>query len=400
MLVHLRRECAAIEVVEAAYVESRSIDTWLERVVDVACPAFAADLGLIATVMRRAPERVGIEAYAERDNPFGWVRGLFEQACRDVPAHYFEPYYGVGPPVRSLDEIQQVIRASGHDVDVGARFVEMGGLADLRLMVGHPTHDTVLSIAALDRGTGPAARLDRRRLTQLVLHLENAARLHLVSHEELAILTPDGRIEHVDTQRTTSSDRAELGGRVQAIERIRTGAHDEGLDAWPALVNGVYSLMERTDHDGKRYYVAFENPHASRAHRTLSGREQRVIELTARGLSGKWTAYSLGLSEATVSEALASAATKLGVSSRTSLVAVASELIGRPCEQAGAESPFTESEREVLALVRTGMSNEAIASARGRSVRTIANQVASLLRKTGAGSRRALAALPATTQAD
>lgn len=398
MLVQLRRECLAIEVVEAAYVESGSIGTWLERVVEVACPAFAADLGLIATVMRRRPDRVSIEAYAERDNPLGWVRGLFEQACRDVPAHYFDPYYGIGPPVRSLDEIQKAIRASGHDVDVGARFVEQGGLTDLRLMVGHPTLDTVLSIAALDQGTGAAPRLDRRRLTQLVLHLENAARLHLVSHDELAVITPDGRIKHLDTKRTTSSDRAELGGRVQVIERIRTGAHHEGLDAWPALVNGAYSLLERTDCDGQRYYVALENPRESRAHRALSSREQRVIELTARGLSGKWTAYSLGLSEATVSETLASAATKLGVSSRTSLVAVASELIGRAAARPRAEAPFTESEREVLALVRMGMSNEAIASARGRSVRTIANQVASLLRKTGAGSRRALAALPDNAQ--
>lgn len=45
------------------------------------------------------------------------------------------------------------------------------------------------------------------------------------------------------------------------------------------------------------------------------------------------------------------------------------------------------SEREVLAAIVRGESNADIAGARKTSVRTIANQVASILRKTGASSR-------------
>jgi DNA-binding NarL/FixJ family response regulator len=48
---------------------------------------------------------------------------------------------------------------------------------------------------------------------------------------------------------------------------------------------------------------------------------------------------------------------------------------------------LTSAEREVLARLVRGESNQAIACARNTSVRTIANQVASLLRKTGAASR-------------
>ena len=48
---------------------------------------------------------------------------------------------------------------------------------------------------------------------------------------------------------------------------------------------------------------------------------------------------------------------------------------------------LTAAERDVLARVARGESNAAIAKARKTSVRTIANQVASLLRKTGAASR-------------
>ena len=48
---------------------------------------------------------------------------------------------------------------------------------------------------------------------------------------------------------------------------------------------------------------------------------------------------------------------------------------------------LTPAEREVLELVVRGESNAAIARARNTSVRTIANQVAALLRKTGSASR-------------
>ncbi len=48
---------------------------------------------------------------------------------------------------------------------------------------------------------------------------------------------------------------------------------------------------------------------------------------------------------------------------------------------------LSAAEREVLDLVVQGKSNAEIARARGTSVRTVANQVASMLKKLGAGSR-------------
>lgn len=48
---------------------------------------------------------------------------------------------------------------------------------------------------------------------------------------------------------------------------------------------------------------------------------------------------------------------------------------------------LTDAERDVLARVVRGDSNAAIAKARKTSVRTVANQVASLLRKTSSKSR-------------
>lgn len=48
---------------------------------------------------------------------------------------------------------------------------------------------------------------------------------------------------------------------------------------------------------------------------------------------------------------------------------------------------LTEAEADVVARIVGGASNRAIAAARGTSTRTVANQVASLLRKLGVASR-------------
>jgi DNA-binding CsgD family transcriptional regulator len=53
----------------------------------------------------------------------------------------------------------------------------------------------------------------------------------------------------------------------------------------------------------------------------------------------------------------------------------------------GDDPQLTKAEREVLRLVVQGASNAAIAKARKASARTVANQVAKLLKKLGAGSR-------------
>lgn len=60
-----------------------------------------------------------------------------------------------------------------------------------------------------------------------------------------------------------------------------------------------------------------------------------------------------------------------------------------------APAGLTRAESEVLALVIAGLSNVEIARARGRATRTIANQVATIFRKVGVGSRLELFALQA-----
>jgi DNA-binding NarL/FixJ family response regulator len=121
----------------------------------------------------------------------------------------------------------------------------------------------------------------------------------------------------------------------------------------------------------------------------LSNRERQVVELAAHGFANKVIACELGLTLSTVSVYLVKAGRKLGVRGRVALIrsywyALQDEL--------RLPAHLSQSERAVAMLILTGASNAEIGTARGKSARTIANQVSSIFRKLGVGSRGQLAA--------
>lgn len=125
--------------------------------------------------------------------------------------------------------------------------------------------------------------------------------------------------------------------------------------------------------------------------RALTEREAHVVTLAVRGLPTKLIAYELGLSPSTICKLMSSAATKIGATSTTDLVRIAGLAQNEP-RTSSTMAMLSGAEREVLELIERGLTNDRIAALRSRSVRTIANQVASILRKTKEPSRRALVA--------
>jgi DNA-binding NarL/FixJ family response regulator len=160
------------------------------------------------------------------------------------------------------------------------------------------------------------------------------------------------------------------------------------MDLWPALLSGKVSLVPRGT-SAKRHYELIENAASSIDLRALSQPELDVLQQSARGLSTKLVAYALGVSPGSVSGRLAQVAAKLGVASRLELLRVASLFSGDPRAREP-DAALSEAEKDVLALLERGLSNGEIARLRARSTRTIANQVASLLRKTNSATRREL----------
>ena len=163
------------------------------------------------------------------------------------------------------------------------------------------------------------------------------------------------------------------------------------LAAWADLVCGKCSLVASEQRGGGRIYLLYQNGPKGRARRRLTRMEAAVVGAEARALPGKMIAYSLGVAPSTVSTTLRSATAKLGLSSSTELAQVVRALVEESTRID--DGRLSAAEREVLTLLLEGKSNREVARARGRSERTVANQVASILRKTGCASCRALRVL-------
>ncbi len=169
--------------------------------------------------------------------------------------------------------------------------------------------------------------------------------------------------------------------------RIRFDAEDV---SWSVFTAGGYEFeaLPRSLHE--RGYRVVERSRCGPRRLALTEREVTALAMTIDGAAGKQVAHSLGVSPGSVTRILTGIAARLGLASRAELVCVASRIrstapVVRP--------KLTPAEERVLALVGVGLTNAAIARARGTSVRTVANQVSSILEKTGRPTRRTLAAL-------
>lgn len=234
------------------------------------------------------------------------------------------------------------------------------------------------------------ARNERSVLTRLAMHVETAVRVRLRRSKPIGYVTVEGRLETDDREGPTSPRVAAHVKAVEAIRgRRRRADGDAALRLWAAIVDGKYSLVERIDTDGQRLYDVFENAPRSARFRALSPREAQVLDRAARGMTSKEIAFALGVGPSAVANAFASAGAKTGLLPRA-LVRLAGGLGGTG--SLAARDELTPAELDVARLVAAGLTNAEIGRRRATSVRTVAAQVASILGKTGASSRRSLIA--------
>lgn len=137
-------------------------------------------------------------------------------------------------------------------------------------------------------------------------------------------------------------------------------------------------------------YVLIPNAQRHWAKRALDPLEVQAVQRLARGLMAKQVAAELALAPSTLSRVLAGAVAKLGFASTPDMLSAVGGLVFP--HQKGLEADLTQAEREVLQWVQAGLTNREIGARRCTSERTVANQVAALLRKTRLASRYALAA--------
>jgi len=176
---------------------------------------------------------------------------------------------------------------------------------------------------------------------------------------------------------------------------------------WQALAAG-WLLLRAAQLDGSGWYVAHCNADAAASSRGLTPRQLAIAQLAAQGAANKTIAHRLGVTASTVSDQLTEVRRKLGVQSRAELVSLVAALAATPvheltvgCERiaigvcrdarSNTHDSLTGAENEVATLAAQGWSNQRIALARGSHSRTVANQLASILRKLGLQSRVQLA---------
>jgi DNA-binding NarL/FixJ family response regulator len=296
-------------------------------------------------------------------------------------------------------------------------------------MTGHTGTGAGVSVgAALGMERTPRARA-RHQWTLLASHLAAGLRLrrslqahpstlaHAGQHQDSplaeAVLHPDGRLLHATPATQDASVRERLHHAVRHMDQARTRQgrkHSEAsLNAWTALVEGQWSLVDRFESDGRRFVVAMRNDPAHPDPRGLTQRERQVADCLGRGQNIQTTAYALGLSPSAIVKAADLAQHKLGLASRLELAAFFSPNgpsarladIGLGEEQLLVASEdlvdltqlaqLTAAEREVATALLAGATLADIALKRQTSERTVANQVQAIYRKLGVGSRLELA---------
>ncbi len=168
------------------------------------------------------------------------------------------------------------------------------------------------------------SRLATHVATGYRLQRQLAERVDAAASGVEAVLTPEGRIEHVEAPAQSRPARQMLTAAVRRRERTRTlGAIEpqRALRRSRGLIDARWTLVDQYERGGSHYILARENAPAPSGSAGLSKRERQVVALATLGRTNKMIAYELGLAHSTVRVLMARASAKLHTASRRELVA-------------------------------------------------------------------------------
>lgn len=405
-----------IDVVERCYALGADERTWLHEVADALDGAFNTGCGVAAyTYDASAP----VERWVEHVATSGAVAAGTEDVLRAVFAggegSLIQRLVARHASIALLPPVSTISALLGepftNDAD-GQRMSATLGIQDVVTVNGTDGSGRGVFFHFCSARDVQIHTETARRLAQVVAHAAAGQRLRRRlrrrAEEPRAVVTPDGRVVHVTPEVEPHLEVLRRTAERLRMRDRRSSTNAERLDAWQALTSGRWSMIDRWEENGRRYLVAYENPPSVMDPRRLTPNERAVTQLASAGHSSKLVGYELGLSVGTVTSTLARVMRKLGVRNRAELTRFVRELhraeiaertdvadgivvIATP-RAAHAPDKLTAAERAVMQDLVEGRSNAEIAARRGSSVRTVAKQVASVLRKASVGSRAELVA--------
>lgn len=384
-----RKKSDVISIVEACYRPADAQQEWLAHLLELAQPVLDQGGGLGLSLVKEGSVGRSI-VLSDGVGPLRDMLRLSWPIIEQLDELTYRGFYYPGVPVVRASSL--VSRFAPPARAAFSSLMQHAGASDLLGMLGYPAGGWAFALF-LAIGKTPISPQLQRTLRRLRIHVEASFRLRVLPPTSaVAIIHPDGRVVHAEGDALERPVRARLRVQAAAIERARSPRQREdphrALAVWRALVDGRWSVVERTDPDGQRFYYAFENAPEMQLQRGLTPTESSVLRAALRGRSDGDIAYEIGRSRSRVSNVLAAAAERLGFSGRQDMLRIAARLRGHL--HGRAPQSLSAGERAILALARRGLTNGAMAEARGVSTHTVAAQLRSLRRKLGGVSRRGM----------
>lgn len=394
-----------VAVVEAIYRLDGDIASWLERVTSALAAHEAQDI-YYAGLQLSGTQRPLIEVTS--DERAREVVASFQSVAAREP-RWTETFF---QPVTVSGSFVALLEQHGQDPRELIEALGRSGAHDVNGCMSYDTFGWHVH-CALPRLVPTKTRTRYADWMRLGVHLGTGLRLRRHVARALgddAILSSSGELVHapsdvddIDASRAT----LEHAAKTMLAARNEARAHDDALSLWSALVDGRWTLCDRVERDGKRFIVAMRNEVAVTHPRQLTTREASVVHWAARGAALKEIAYAFGIAAPTVATHLERAMRKLAVANRSELTVLWRPLEETPAAETIVVAPdraravaldevavaaLTVAEREVVRAVADGHDDDTIATLRGTARSTVRNQLASIFRKLGVGSRVELVA--------
>jgi DNA-binding CsgD family transcriptional regulator len=321
-------KCDLISVVEAAYDLQLGTREWLAQLLERAAPGLDRGLGLIGWTVDLQSATVDEGNFVTYNTEervraaiLGMVRG-WREGLRQ--SHAAAQPFGTGTQALGLTEAQARV------LQPYVENLHPVGVHDaLGLTAIDPEGRAILIAAAQPDVTRPN-KAAVATWSRIACHISAGARLrHTLAKNAAvapdAVISPAGAVQHADGPAKSRTAQDEIRLAARAVDRARTrlrARQDEALDLWRGLVSGTWSLVDRFDSDGRRYFVAHRNDPMIKDPRGLSLRERQVLSYAALGHPMKLVAYTLGLTTSTVTEHKKNAMRKLGLRSQADVVSM------------------------------------------------------------------------------
>jgi DNA-binding CsgD family transcriptional regulator len=322
------RHLDVLRVVEAAYELDSTDEEWLKNVAETVRPHLDDDFGLAA-----------FEFVRSGDDPPTLLQSQHLWMPENLAAVYPQMFASMSPELRLRPFRLGPCITGSELVNMKEEFANHPQMKNGLQRFG--MFDSIWITATDPMGRGCGFHAGRKAIAwatpgekqtwgRIAAHLSSAIRLrYRLSEAEAreplaAVFDPNGTLHDATGEAQEADARAVLRDAVLKIEKARGRQRleepDQALSEWKALVAGKWSLVDRLEHDGRRYIVARENEPRAPGPAALSDREKQVLGYAKLGHHNKLIAYELGIAQSTVRVLMSRAMAKLGVGSREELL--------------------------------------------------------------------------------